>query len=91
MVYFGDANEIQDQLDKYDIDFTGYSAYCIEPLQNVCHIYFDIDEIDSNVIVHESVHAGMSILNYKGIKFDYYNQEMLAYLVGYIAGEIMGE
>ena len=50
-------------------------------------IYSDIEDTN-NTIPHEVVHAVARMAEHRDILFDGTNHEMIAYLVGYVSGEI---
>ena len=52
-------------------------------------IYSDCTEY-LNTIPHEAVHAVSRISDHRNLLFNTDNSEMLAYLVGYISGKILG-
>lgn len=42
-------------------------------------------DADINVVAHEAMHAALYVAKHHGVPIDYYHDEPLAYLVGYIA------
>ena len=53
------------------------------------HIIITMSEYDPQDIVHEAVHASWELAKIVGYKFGYKNQELQAYQIDYIVGQII--
>jgi len=86
--------DMQEAYDRYglgkpDPNYDGEVSF-ITNLDGMTHISIIIpyETYSANVLAHESVHAAWRVLDLVGIKATSDNDEPLAYLVGWIAGEV---
>jgi hypothetical protein len=88
------ADKYYPNLDRKFIDAVGYgSTGHTRQIENKKHGHFVIIFIEKKAttleIFHESLHAAMFMLSMAGIVISVDNHEILAYLQGYIADEII--
>lgn len=80
---------LEDYLNMYPSErtnrFEHYNAFVQEQRDGICLVIINYSD---KLLAHESVHAAWAVLNYVGVKVDYYNDEPLAYCVDYIFGKV---
>jgi len=85
--FVGDFNDFVKKYKLEDWELSGHSVGLTLACEEYYLIYSDGSD-DWNTIPHEAVHAIALMSTNKGILFDGTNHEMIAYLVGYVSGEI---
>ena len=92
-VFIGKKKDIVKKLKKDNGEKKSYwkemigDSSCVVGLEN--HIFMFLLEDDIKTIVHESVHATWFLDEIVGFNFNIESQEMQAYYVDYIVGEIL--
>lgn len=85
--FVGDFNDFvkKYKLEKWELDdsYIGLTLVC-----DNFYIIYSNGKDNYNTIPHEAVHAVARMSEHRDILFDGTNHEMIAYLVGYVSGEI---
>ena len=96
ILFYGEHIDVEEGINlKYiDANFTNTLFYkgqyfCINSGDNIDMCIVLYPESTEEHIYHESLHASYDILNHLGIDVSPENHEVLAFLMGYIAKEVL--
>lgn len=86
--FIGDFNDF---IKKYNLEDQEleYSIGLTISINNYILMYSDGTD-NLNTIPHETIHAVSRMSDHRDLLFNIDNSEMIAYLVGYISGKILG-
>jgi len=76
----------KDPLDSFQA--LSFSLYSDDDGHRVAHMIIKKEHFNINTVVHESLHAAVTINNAVDIYFNEYTEEAFTYLTGYIAEQI---